>query len=115
MKDELQELGMVVAFEQARAGLSGMSSKKDLCLFKVIHKSFGELTEKSREAAAATALITVGCSAFTPMPHRFCVDHPFLFFIQHSKTNGIVFCGRFSSPEGNNHRHWNQPFPPSSY
>ncbi|XP_020036037.2 serpin B6-like [Castor canadensis] len=98
MKDVLQDLGMVDAFEQGRADLSGMSSKKDLCLSTVIHKSFVEVTEEGTEAAAATAVMALGGSAYTKPPPKFCADHPFLFFIQHSKTNGIVFCARFSSP-----------------
>uniref|UniRef100_A0A8C0WP84 Serpin B6 n=1 Tax=Castor canadensis TaxID=51338 RepID=A0A8C0WP84_CASCN len=93
MKDVLQDLGMVDAFEQGRADLSGMSSKKDLCLSTVIHKSFVEVTEEGTEAAAATAVMALGGSAYTKPPPKFCADHPFLFFIQHSKTNGIVFSG----------------------
>uniref|UniRef100_A0A8C0WJW9 Serpin B6 n=1 Tax=Castor canadensis TaxID=51338 RepID=A0A8C0WJW9_CASCN len=95
MKDVLQDLGMVDAFEQGRADLSGMSSKKDLCLSTVIHKSFVEVTEEGTEAAAATAVMALGGSAYTKPPPKFCADHPFLFFIQHSKTNGIVFCADF--------------------
>uniref|UniRef100_A0A8C0ZQY0 Serpin B6 n=1 Tax=Castor canadensis TaxID=51338 RepID=A0A8C0ZQY0_CASCN len=97
MKDVLQDLGMVDAFEQGRADLSGMSSKKDLCLSTVIHKSFVEVTEEGTEAAAATAVMALGGSAYTKPPPKFCADHPFLFFIQHSKTNGIYSVPLFSS------------------
>ncbi|XP_021785895.2 serpin B6-like isoform X1 [Papio anubis] len=96
MEDVLRSMGMVDAFEQDRADLSGMSSKKDLYLSKVTHKSFVEVNEEGTEAAAATTEEIVLCCASYSL--RFCADHPFLFFIQHSKTNGILFCGRFSSP-----------------
>uniref|UniRef100_A0A452QXK5 Serpin B6 n=1 Tax=Ursus americanus TaxID=9643 RepID=A0A452QXK5_URSAM len=96
MENVLCTLGMTDAFEQARADFSGMSSRKDLYLSKVVHKAFVEVNEEGTEAAAATAAVMMlRCARITP---RFCADHPFLFFIQHSKTNSILFCGRFSSP-----------------
>lgn len=96
MKDVLRSLGMTDAFDLGRADFSGMSSGKDLFLSEVVHKSFVEVNEEGTEAAAATAAIMAcRCASFAP---RFCADHPFLFFIQHSKTNSILFCGRFSSP-----------------
>lgn len=94
MKDVLYRLGMTDAFEQGVADFSGIASKEGLFLSKVIHKSFVEVNEEGTEAAAATAAsVTFRC-----MVPYFCADRPFLFFIQHSRTNGIVFCGRFSSP-----------------
>ena len=96
MEDVLRSLGMTDAFEQATADFTGMSSARDLFLSKVMHKSFVEVNEEGTEAAATTAAIMkLRCARITP---RFCADHPFLFFIQHSKTNSILFCGRFSSP-----------------
>jgi len=96
MENVLCTLGMTDAFEQAKADFSGMSSRKDLYLSKVVHKAFVEVNEEGTEAAAATAAIMMlRCARIMP---RFCADHPFLFFIQHSKTNSILFCGRFSSP-----------------
>ncbi|XP_023597811.1 serpin B6 isoform X2 [Trichechus manatus latirostris] len=96
MEDVLRSLGMADAFDQGRANFSGMSSKRDLYLSKVVHKSFVEVNEEGTEAAAATAAIMMmRCVRITP---RFCADHPFLFFIQHTKTNEILFCGRVSSP-----------------
>ncbi|XP_058411360.1 serpin B6 [Diceros bicornis minor] len=96
MEDVLRSLGMTDAFEQTKADFSGMSSRRDLYLSKVVHRSFVEVNEEGTEAAAATAAIMMmRCIRIIP---RFCADHPFLFFIQHSKTNGILFCGRFFSP-----------------
>uniref|UniRef100_A0A8C9US12 Serpin B6 n=1 Tax=Spermophilus dauricus TaxID=99837 RepID=A0A8C9US12_SPEDA len=96
LEEVLRSLGMTDAFDEARADFSGMSSRRDLHLSKVVHKSFVEVNEEGTEAAAATAAIMMmSCMRFTA---RFCADHPFLFFIQHSRTRGILFCGRVSSP-----------------
>ncbi|XP_015974421.2 serpin B8 isoform X5 [Rousettus aegyptiacus] len=92
----LRSLGMTDAFEEARADFSGMSSKKNVPVSKVVHKCFVEVNEEGTEAAAATAVVRNSrCSRIEP---RFCADRPFLFFIKHHKTDSVLFCGRFSSP-----------------
>eukprot|EP00071_Canis_lupus_P036629 XP_022270186.1 serpin B6 [Canis lupus familiaris] len=96
MKAVLCSLGMTDAFEQSKADFSGMSSRGDLYLSKVVHKSFVEVNEEGTEAAAASAAVMMlRCARIVP---RFCADRPFLFFIQHSKSRSVLFCGRFSSP-----------------
>ena len=96
MEEVLRDLGMTDAFQEARADFSGMSSGRGLHLSRVVHKSFVEVTEEGTEAAAATgAVVMMRCLMVVP---RFNADHPFLFFIQHSKTGAILFCGRFCSP-----------------
>lgn len=95
MKNILRSLGMTDAFETT-ADFSGMSSSRDLYLSTVVHKSFVEVNEEGTEAAVATAgIMLMRCTRFTP---KFCANRPFLFFIQHSKTSSVLFCGRFSSP-----------------
>ncbi|XP_012659742.1 serpin B8 [Otolemur garnettii] len=92
----LRSLGMIDAFEEAKADFSGMSTKKNVPVSKVAHKCFLEINEEGTEAAAATAVVrNARCSRPEPM---FCVDHPFLFFIRHHKTDSILFCGRVSTP-----------------
>ncbi|XP_008577273.1 PREDICTED: serpin B8 [Galeopterus variegatus] len=92
----LRGLGMIDAFEEAKADFSGMSTKKNVPVSKVAHKCFVEVNEEGTEAAAATAVVrNARCSRTEP---RFCADHPFLFFIRHHKTSSFLFCGRFSFP-----------------
>uniref|UniRef100_A0A8D2KE91 Serpin domain-containing protein n=1 Tax=Urocitellus parryii TaxID=9999 RepID=A0A8D2KE91_UROPR len=96
LEEVLRSLGMTDAFDEVRADFSGMSSRRDLHLSKVMHKSFVEVNEEGTEAAAATATVMkMSCMRFTAC---LCADHPFLFFIQHSRTRGILFFGRVSSP-----------------
>ncbi|XP_053457664.1 serpin B6 isoform X2 [Nycticebus coucang] len=96
METVLRSLGMNDAFEQNRADFSGMSSKRNLFLSKVVHKSFVEVNEEGTEAAAATAAnMMLRCARITP---QFRADRPFLFFIQNVRSRQMLFCGRFSSP-----------------
>ncbi|XP_004700028.1 serpin B6 [Echinops telfairi] len=96
MEDVLRSLGMTDAFDQGKADFSGISSRRSLHLSKVVHKAFVEVNEEGTEAAAATAAVMMmRCIRITP---RFCADHPFLFFIHHTKTKEILFCGRVCSP-----------------
>ncbi|XP_062925761.1 leukocyte elastase inhibitor-like [Mobula hypostoma] len=91
----LIEMGMVDAFSTTQANYSAMTSRNDLLLTKVVHKSFVEVNEEGTEAAASTAVVMVRCALITD---NFVADHPFLFFIRHNKTRNILFFGRFSSP-----------------
>jgi serpin B len=91
----LIDLGMVHAFEQARADFSGISSKKELYFSKVILKPFVEVTEKGTEATSAITVTMKFCPLSPQIPlSTFCANHPFLFFIQNSKTNDTLFYRR---------------------
>ncbi|XP_039725390.1 serpin B9 isoform X1 [Pteropus medius] len=96
MGSVLQHLGITDAFQQGKADFLAMSTERDLCLSKFVHKSFVEVNEEGTEAAAASGIVFVECCM--KCGPRFCADHPFLFFIRHNKANCILFCGRFSSP-----------------
>ncbi|XP_004398123.1 PREDICTED: serpin B11 isoform X1 [Odobenus rosmarus divergens] len=92
----LNSLGMTDIFNEIKADLSGISPGDGLYLSKVIHKSYVDVNEEGTEAAAAT-----GDSFLVkrlPIRARFLANHPFLFFIRHSHTNTILFCGKLASP-----------------
>lgn len=93
--DVFHFLGMTDAFEREWADFSGMYGR-ELFLSKVIHKSFVEVNEEGKEATFATAAITMlGCAGIIC---KFCADHPFLFYIQHSKASGIPILWRTLLP-----------------
>ncbi|XP_022369424.1 serpin B13-like isoform X2 [Enhydra lutris kenyoni] len=92
----LNSLGMTDIFNEIKADLSGISPVDGLYLSKVIHKSYVDVNEEGTEAAAAT-----GDSFLVkrlPIRAQFLANHPFLFFIRHSHTNTILFCGKLASP-----------------
>ncbi|XP_053287471.1 leukocyte elastase inhibitor-like [Pleuronectes platessa] len=100
LKKPLSELGMTDVFSSSQADLSGMNGGRDLFVSEVVHKAFMEVNEEGTEAAAATAVVTVGsCGPSVHMDLLFTADHPFLFFIRHNNTKSILFLGRFSSPQ----------------
>nr|KAF6444162.1 hypothetical protein HJG59_008477 [Molossus molossus] len=90
---EMEELDFFKAAEEARKHINTW----------VANKTEGKITEllspnsvnQSTPLVLVNAIMMFRCARITP---RFCADHPFLFFIQHSKTNSILFCGRYSSP-----------------
>ncbi|UCE02325.1 MAG: serpin family protein [Candidatus Latescibacterota bacterium] len=108
MKQMLQQMGMVRAFEDPRvaggAQFGGMTTASDpneqLWISAVLHKALVDVNEKGTEAAAITAVvgITAGMEppvAFTP---TFEADRPFLFIIQDRPTSTILFFGRMTKP-----------------
>ncbi|XP_077209520.1 serpin B11-like [Paroedura picta] len=96
----LESLGMRDVFINEKADLSGMS-KSQLLVSKVIHQAYVEVNEEGTEAAGSTGVVIGPPVASTDIPilPEFTVDHPFLFCIRHNKTQTILFCGKFASPE----------------
>ncbi len=95
LQDVLREMGMKDAFSLPPADFSGMTGRKDLCISKVIHKAFVDVTEEGTEAAAATAVVMKEGGARVLL---FRADHPFLFLIRDAKTGCILFMGRLTNP-----------------
>jgi serpin B len=98
----LQKLGMVDAFEEAKANFSGLGKlDENVFLDKVLHKAFVEVNEQGSEAAAATAVkLDKTTDAVPDTDVSFTADHPFLFLIRDDRTGCILFLGRLLSPKG---------------
>ncbi|XP_075682821.1 leukocyte elastase inhibitor-like [Rhinoderma darwinii] len=91
----LTDIGMVDAFSQQKANLSGIS-EVGLYVSQVIHKCFIDVNEEGTEAAAATGAVIVPKSLL--LPRKFTVDHPFLCFIKHMATDTILFHVKVYAP-----------------
>ncbi|KAM9665296.1 serpin B8-like [Trichechus inunguis] len=52
-------LGIINAFDKAKADFSGMSSKRDLSLSRFVHRSLVEVNEEGTEAASVTKVVAV--------------------------------------------------------
>jgi serpin B len=101
LADELQALGMVLAFGD-RADFSGISAPDELAISRVIHQAFVDVTEGGTEAAAATASLLAppapGPGGGRGPEAAFRADHPFLFLIRDRGTGAILFVGRVTDP-----------------
>ncbi|XP_037089403.1 LOW QUALITY PROTEIN: serpin B4-like [Pollicipes pollicipes] len=98
--DHLKRLGIIDLFDANAANLSRISDTKDLSVSSVVHRAFIEVNEDGSEAAAATAMVMVQCSApVHTYKFEFVADHPFFFAIIDSKTGLTLFSGRYIKPE----------------
>lgn len=98
LSDALKNLGMTDIFNPDLADLSGMADA-DLFLQDALHKAFIGVDENGTEAAAATALIIGVTSApIQQDPIVIKIDKPFLFYIQDTTTQEILFMGRVMNP-----------------
>jgi serpin B len=95
LKEILQNMGLKTAFN-VKADFS-LITKEKLSISYVIHKTFVEVNEEGTEAAGATA-ITMSVTSIPSEIKIFHANKPFIFFIQHKKTNAILFIGKLYNP-----------------
>ncbi len=105
MKDVLSELGMPLAFDEAKANFLGMRKlgpkEENLYLSKVVHQAVVEVNEEGTEASAATAVVAAVRMTSVPMkPIRVLLNRPFAYFITDKKSGAILFMGRYQGPNG---------------
>lgn len=91
----LKSLGMQKPFEDA--DLSGIANFP-MSVSGAIHKAFVDVNEEGTEAAAATAII-VTRESIGPSYPLFKADRPFIFIIQDTETDNILFMGKMMNPE----------------
>ena len=83
LNDVLMEMGMIDAFDQGKADLTGMRDIKDIYVSRVVQKSYLKVDEKGTEAAAVTVVEITTKSM--PRYNRMNVNRPFLFMLRNNK------------------------------
>ncbi|MBN2548646.1 MAG: serpin family protein [Anaerolineales bacterium] len=97
LKQTLEAMGMLVAFEAGQADFSGMDGTQNLYIGNVYHKAFVAVDEKGAEAAAASAVVMMKNSIMVDMI-SLTVDRPFIFLIHDRQSGTILFLGRVVNP-----------------
>jgi serine protease inhibitor len=97
MKPILTALGMGVAFTD-NADFTRIYAAGNLCISRVLHKTYIETNEDGTEAAAVTAVEVGVTSAGPPEPLFVSVNRPFVYFIQEKSTGTILFIGTVMNP-----------------
>ncbi|MBT8224853.1 MAG: serpin family protein [Dactylosporangium sp.] len=97
MGELLSQLGMPTAFSP-QADFSGISPVRPLFIDKVVHETFISVDEKGTEAAAATAIGSVGSGQQPPVPKQVTVDRPFCYVIHDVRRATPLFIGRVGDP-----------------
>lgn len=93
LNDDLQKMGMHLAFVGDSADFTGMSPLGDhLYITKVLQKTYVDVDEEGTEAAAATS-VGIGVTSL-PVPFR--VDRPFLVVIRERFSGTILFIGKIA-------------------
>jgi serpin B len=103
LKDALEGLGMVSAFDRLEADFSGINDCRPpdahaLHVDRILHEASVAVTEEGTEARAANSLMFERLGLYPDTP-EFRVDHPFLFAICHRASGATVFLGRVLNPE----------------
>ncbi|MCU1395257.1 MAG: proteinase [Ilumatobacteraceae bacterium] len=105
LADALSALGIVDAFDAAKADLTGISTAQPpLYVGAVIHQANITVDKDGTEAAAATAVLIAGASAPAPEePIDFDVNRPFAFAVRDGQTGAILFFGHIGDPTQTRH------------
>ncbi|XP_020872265.1 serpin-Z3-like [Arabidopsis lyrata subsp. lyrata] len=67
-------------------------------LSTIIHKSCIEVDEVGSKAAAAAAVMSIGCGRPPPKKYDFVADHPFLFLVKEHTSGLHLFLGQVTDP-----------------
>jgi serpin B len=104
VKDALQAMGMVTAFNAKAADFTGIA---DLLpgwptwyISDVVQKAFIKVDEQGTEAAAATGVTgAAGAETTTTLPPvEMTIDHPFVYLIRDTQSGAILFIGQVVDP-----------------
>ncbi len=102
MSELLKGMGMADAFDGSKADFSAMASstRGNIFMNRVLHKTFIEVSPVGTKAGAATVVeMMYECAPFYDEIHEVRLDRPFLYMIIDCKNNMPVFIGAVNSVE----------------
>ena len=98
MEQILQEMGIKNAFDADAAEFSGMgtTSVGNICVGRVLHKTFIMVDGQGTKAGAATSVEILCESTAVSEPKVVNLNRPFFYMIMDNETNLPVFMGTVS-------------------
>lgn len=101
MKEILQNMGLMRAFDAARADFSrlGTSTDGNIYISRVLQKTFISVGEKGTEAGAATLVEMADGAEKLKEPKRVYLDRPFIYMLIDCETNIPFFIGTIMQVE----------------
>ena len=105
MSEVLQEMGMTDAFDWRVADFSRLGTYNvdgmNICINRVLHKTFISVTEQGTRAGAATAVEMVAEGAAEIIEYKEVVlDRPFVYMLIDCETNLPFFIGTMMNVNG---------------
>lgn len=97
LEGQLQNMGMVYAFDEEAADFSGMTDVPNhLSIDRVIHKTCIDVTPGGTRAAAATGVLMAD-NAIPVYEKEISLDRPFVYAIVDTETSVPIFIGTVNS------------------
>lgn len=98
----LEDMGMSDAFNVEKADFSslGRSTKGNIFIDRVVHKTFISVAEQGTKAGAATAVTVIAGSAIVPKPKTVTLDRPFVYMLIDLENRVPFFIGTMMDVNG---------------
>lgn len=96
--NQLSKMGIIDAFETARANFSGMAQSNELAIGNILHETHIAVDEQGTEAVAATSLNFIYVEGEPNLEVKLIIDRPFIFVIRDTVNGQILFIGRVLNP-----------------
>lgn len=108
MSEVLSEMGMTDAFHEDKANFTnlGTSTKGNIYINRVLHKTFISVGELGTKAGATTAVAMAdACAAVVEEPKVVYLDRPFVYMLIDCESNVPFFCGTMTSLQMDSSEH----------
>lgn len=100
LSDALKAMGMELPFDADHADFSGIGTSQigNLCIGRVLHKTYISVAEDGTKAGAATAVEVAEECALSEEPKHVTLDRPFIYMLIDCETNLPFFIGTMLDP-----------------
>lgn len=94
LEEEIQSLGIKDLFDSETSNMKGIAFNEDFYVKKIFQSAQIAVDEEATEGTASSSAIIGSRSLMSP----FCVDRPFLFYVQDKRHKTVLFWGEYKTP-----------------